>query len=281
MWAAAGIDRWPCRGHCAVSSNPDEVRDIGAVIQDLGAVMARSLVGNLQVVIRVGDLIRALVADPPKVSDVAPNPRALVNRLLDFNIASLRILTDHSLETLNGIISVAESNLRGTGGNRLASSTLSSSAPQSNTVDLRLEGERGARVSAPFLLENFYGRPLDVTFEAESLVAVDREPISASAIAIEPAVVRLPPRGQQVVHISLVLGDQFAAGATYETRVRIVGFEARMVRLIVKVFDRKADSLAKAQPKRKRSAAPIASNRVNRKQGEKRARRRRPQDTQT
>ncbi len=243
--------------------------------------MSRSLVGNLQVVIRVGDLLRALVADPPKVSDVAPSPRALVSRLLDFNIASLRILTDHSLETLNGIISVAESSLRGSAGSRLASSALPSSAAQGDTVELRLEGERGARVSAPFLLENFHDRPLEVTFEAESLIAVDRAPISASAIAIEPGLVQLPPRGQQVVYISLVLGDQFAADATYETRVRIVGFEARMIRLIVRVLDRKADAPAKVRPKQKRRAAPITSNRVNPKQGEKRVRRRRPQETQT
>jgi hypothetical protein len=235
-----------------VKSKPDDVREAEAIIKDLKAVMAHALAGNLEVVARVRDLVGALVSDPPKVGDVVRDPRDLVNRWLDFNISSLRILTEHSIEALNGIISVAEANLDLSPNRSSTSFTSRSVAQRGDAVDLRLEGTRGSRATASFLLENFYNQPLEVTFEAEPLLAPGFPPIPASAIEIEPEIVHLPPRGRQVITVSIALDDAFASGVEYEGKVRIVGFEARMLHLIVRVIESNVEDRGNGPSKRRR-----------------------------
>jgi hypothetical protein len=239
-----------------VNPKPDDVREAEALVKDLKAVMAHALAGNLEVVARVRDLVGGLVSDSPKISDAVRDPRALVNRWLDFNIASLRIITEHSIDALNGIVSVAEASLN-TSPRRSAPNFENRSETQAaEPVELLLEGRRGARASASFQLENFYNHPLEITFEAEPLVAPGRLPISASALEIEPEVAALPPRGRQVVSVSVTLGEAFALGSVYEARVRVVGFEARLLHVVVRVIESNGDPIRGAEPKRRRRVSP-------------------------
>lgn len=236
-----------------MKSKPDDVREAEAIIKELKAVMAHALAGNLEVVARVRDLVGTLVSDPPRVAGVVRDPRLLVNRWLDFNIASLRILTEHSIEALHGIITVAESNL-GTNSSSASSSAGKRPSQSGEAVDLRLEGTRGSRATASFLLENFYNQPLEVTFETGPLIAPGHEPVPASAVVIEPEVVELPARGRQVISISVLLDDAFASNAQYESRVQIVGFEARMLHLIVRVIESNVEAGESARPRPRRRA---------------------------
>jgi hypothetical protein len=214
--------------------------------------MAHALAGNLEVVARVRDLVAGLVSDSPKIPDAVRDPRALVSRWIDFNIASLRIITEHSIDALNGIVSVAEASLDRNPRRSATSFENRSDAHDADPVELRLEGARGARATASFQLENFYSHPLEITFEVEPLIAPGRPPISASAIEIEPKVAQLPPRGRQIVSVSVTLDDGFALGSVYEARVRIVGFEARMLHLVVCARE-SGDVLAQStEPQRRR-----------------------------
>jgi hypothetical protein len=238
-----------------VNSKPDDLREAEEIVRDLKAVMAHALAGNLEVVARVRDLVGALVSDPPKISDAVRDPRALVNRWLDFNIASLRILTEHSIDALNGVVSVAESSLNASRRSSAASAGSHSGTERPEPVELRLEGPRGVRASASFQLENFYNHPLEVTFEAEPLIAPGHEPIGAAAIEIAPQLVQLPARGRQVVSVSVTLGERFSPGAVYEGNVRIVGFEARSLHLSVRVLQNNGEAGTAA--KRRRRASPV------------------------
>jgi hypothetical protein len=244
-----------------VNPKPEDVREAEELVKDLKAVMAHALAGNLEVVARVRDLVGGLVSDSPKISDAVRDPRALVSRWLDFNIASLRIITEHSIEALNGIVSVAEANLSTSPRRSAASAGSRSEARDAEPVELLLEGRRGARASASFQLENFYNHPLEITFEAEPLIAPGRLPIAASAIEIEPEVAQLPPRGRQVVSVSVTLGEAFALGSVYEARVRIVGFEARLLHVVVRVIESSDDAIRSAEPKRRRRVSPLNEGR--------------------
>jgi hypothetical protein len=235
-----------------VNPKPDDVREAEAIVKDLKAVMAHALAGNLEVVARVRDLVSSLVSDPPKIADAVRDPRVLVNRWLDFNIASLRIITEHSIDALNGIVSVAEASLDArsrAGANAFASR---SNGQFAEPVELRIEGLRGTRATASFQLENFYNHPLEITFEAEPLFAPGRAPIAASALEIEPAPLQLPARGKQIVSVSVALDQAFSPGVAYEGRVRIVGFEARSLHVIVRALESHDDARRSTEPKRRR-----------------------------
>ena len=240
-----------------MNPKPDDVREAEAIIKDLKAVMAHALAGNLEVVARVRDLFGSLISDPPKISDAVRDPRVLVNRWLDFNIASLRIITEHSIDALNGIVSEAEASLNASPRGGATSFGNRSNAQYAEPVELRLEGFRGTRATASFQLENFYNHPLEITFEAEPLISPGREPIAASRIEIEPELCQLPPRGRQIVSVSVALDEAFAPGAVYEGRVRIVGFEARMLHVVVRVLDSNVDARGSTEPKRRRRASPL------------------------
>ena len=81
-----------------------------------------------------------------------------------------------------------------------------------------LEGQRGQRLSAPFLLENRYDRALDVAFEVDPLLAPGAAPVPASAITLDPQVLQLPPNGQAIVHACIDLVDGFATGVVTTRR---------------------------------------------------------------
>lgn len=225
------------------------------LVADLKAVLAKSLSGNLELAGRVRDLVRGIAADAPTAVRDPEMRRALVARWLAFNVASLRTLTDSSLETMNAIVTAAEAALLTTTPPPNGASTITTQG-----ADIVLEGRRGERISAPFLLENHYDRVLDVAFEVEPFRAPGLALVPQSALTLDPLALQLPAKGQAIVHAAVALDDSFAGAVTYSTVIRLLGYDARSLRLSVRVVDdalaaRPARNVAPRKAKRKRAAA--------------------------
>jgi hypothetical protein len=207
------------------------------LVAELKAIVAKSVSGNLGLAVRVRDLVRGLAAGAPAAARDPDKRRDLVARWLAFNVASLRALTDSSLDTMNAIVAAAEKTL-------LTQAQAEAPVPEQSGavaaigdggIDIVLEGRRGDRIRAPFLLENFYDRALDVTFDVEPFRAPDRPALPASLLAVDPTTLQLPAKGQAVVHAVVDLVDAFAPEVTYATVIRLAGYDARTMRLSVKV----------------------------------------------
>ncbi len=202
------------------------------LVADLKAVLAKSVSGNLELAARLRDLVRGIAADAPTAARDPEVRRELVARWLAFNVASLCTLTDSSLETMNAIVSAAETTLLG----RPATSP-SAPAVGADGIDIVIEGRRYERPGAPFLLENHYDRVLDVSFEVDPFTAEDHPPVPASVLTLDPQVLQLPAKGQAVVHAYVEIGQGFHVGVVYSTLIRISGFDAKSMRLSVRCTD--------------------------------------------
>jgi hypothetical protein len=236
-----------------VSAAGREPGEANELIADLKRTIAKSVAGNVELAGRVRDLVRELAADAPAAVRDARLRNELLARWLTFNVITLRALTESSLETMNGIVTAAELTLlrkRAAPGANGAGGAPAVAEP----IDLVLQGRRGERVSAPFLLENHYDRALDVAFEAEPFRAAGRPELTAALLVLEPGAVTIPARGQTIVHAAVDLVDDFAAGVTYATVIRLIGYEAKAMRLSVRVTEPVAESAAPPrQARRKRS----------------------------
>lgn len=200
------------------------------LVAELKAVLAKSVSGNLEIAARVRDLVLGIAAGAPTAARDPAVRRDLVARWLAFNVASLRTLADSSLETMDTIVSAAETML-------LGKPPAPAPASSADGIDIVLEGRHGERLSAPFLLENHYDRVLDVAFEVEPFTAPDHPPMPTSLLTLDPPVLQLPAKGQAIVHAYVELADGFVTGAIYSTIIRISGFDARSMRLSVRVVD--------------------------------------------
>ncbi len=226
------------------------------LIAELKGTLARSFAGNVEIVARVRDLVRELAADAPVAVRDPQRRRELVARWLAFNVVSLRALTDSSLDTMNAIVSAAETTLLRTQPSAASPTTSSDPPAVADAVDIVLQGRRGDRLSAPFLLENHYDRTLDVTFDVEPFRAPGRPELPADLVALDPAQVAIPAKGQTVVHAAVDLGDSFSLGVTYATVIRLVGYDAKSMRLSVRVTE---ESVAPRKPRKPRSRRATAT----------------------
>jgi len=240
-----------------------ETRAPEAIIDDLKSVIARSISGNVEVAGRLRALVQAMVNDPPSASAALHDPRSGVSKWLDFNVTTLRVLTEHALGALNGIVTEAELSLLGDRRNAPPSVRSNGTAPVETSgagpatpsaVEIILRGAHGERASSPFLVENHYDRAVDVTFERIGF-GDERRQIPASALQVEPARATLAARGQAIVYLAVTIDDSFEAGTSYFGAIRMVGFDARPVRVRLDVAERAAE------PSRPPSAAPVTQRR--------------------
>lgn len=224
------------------------------LIAELKDVLAKSFAGNVEVAARVRDLVRGLAADAPAAVRDPGVRRELVARWLAFNVESFRALTDSSLATMNAIVTAAETTLLRTQPAATVPGGSTGPAAVADAVDLVVQGRRGERLSAPFLLENHYDRSLDVTFAVEPFHAVGRPDVPAALLSFEPAQIAIPAKGQTIAHAVVDLGGAFDAGVTYGTVIRLVGYDARSMRLSVRVDEPPAAAATTPRPPRRKRA---------------------------
>lgn len=224
-------------------------------VEELKALVAKNVSGQLQVIARVNDLVRR-AGEPGGASRDTSD---ILSTWLAFNLASYATVSTHTLAMLDELIGAAERAL-------LSEAPPTRAAPRAPTepVEMRLEGRRGDRVALPFLVENPYGRALTVTFEAEPLVgAGGGAALPATHVVFEPERLDVPPGGQAIAHAVVVLSHEFAVAETYRTTIRTHGFEGREILLSITVLR----AARRAARPRAADAAPPSRSRAPRKRG--------------
>ena len=216
------------------------------VVDELRSIVAANVAGSVELVARLNAVVRRALADAPE----APPPEAadVLARLLDAGLSSYAEVNRHALALLDGLVSVAERAL-------LPAPPEAVATP----VDVRLDGRVGERVPCPFVVENQYDQPVDVTFRAGPFVAPGRADVPASAVDFEPRRLRVPARAGAVATAVIAVGDGFVPGTTYVTTVKVVGFEGREVGVALAVLDaEEPPAVAQLVPRSKPTAATRA-----------------------
>lgn len=198
-----------------------------AFAEQLKTLAAANVAGNVELMARLNALVK--MAAKSAASQEQPDSSELLARWLDFNLASYTILTNHTLSTLNDLISAAERSLMG-------GSALPPVMPGAARIDLQLEGRPGQQVSAPFMIENQYETPVDVSFEADPLTAEKASPVPSTMVSFEPPKVTVPAQGRAVASAVINVSDDFVVGETYRTTVRVLGFEGREIGIALNIL---------------------------------------------
>ena len=216
------------------------------VVDELRSIVAANVAGSVELVARVNAVVRRALAEAPAAP--APDAADVLARLLDAGLSSYAEVNKHALALLDGLVSVAERALL-----RVPP------APGATSVDVRLDGRVGERVPCPFLVENQYDQPVDVTFRAGPFVALGRADVAESAVDFEPRRLRVPARDSAVATAVITVGDGFVPGVTYVTTVKVVGFEGREVGVALAVLDAdEPPAVAQLVPRPKPTAATRA-----------------------
>lgn len=211
-----------------------EGKSPAGVVEELKSLVAASIAGNVELVARLNTVIREAAAAGPGAAPT--DGGAVLTRLIELGLGSYAELNKHTLALLNGLVGVAERallppSLRAPG----ASSTMGAAGPAGGRVDVRLEGRIGERVACPFVVENQYEQAVDVTFRSDGLVAAGQPDLPPSLVTFEPSRLSILPKGSAVATAIVDVTADFAAGATYTSTVRLVGFEGREMGLALTV----------------------------------------------
>ena len=199
-------------------------------IKEFKSLVAKNVRGNMQLVSRVNELVKnAGKSLGPNRKKNDGKQSALLIRFLDFNLASYEILSSCTLDMLNGLVSAAEHSLFGED-----TATAEAASPKA-CGEIKVEVRQGERLKAPFLVENQYNAPLEISFEAGELIAAVAPSLPSSHIAFEPATLTLDPKKKAVVMALVDVSKSFVVGQTYTSTIRVLGFPGKEVRLALTI----------------------------------------------
>jgi hypothetical protein len=233
------------------SAKTPRVRPLDAVIQEFKSVLTSSIAGNLQAAGRIRNLLTISAPNLRRSAPFADSPKIAANgdvvRILDFALASVKLLTEHSLMIVNGILDEAEARLQDRESIKEDLERASPASAESSGVEIVIKGAPGDRAGSAFLLENKYDRNVEVSFEASDFIAEGRPPVPGVLLDVEPKLCILSPRGQAVVRFSVLIGEAFAPGESYVAVLRTVGFEAQAIRVRLNVDPRAKGPVTEAK----------------------------------
>ncbi len=207
-----------------------EGKTASSFVNEFRSLVAKNFKGNMQIVSRLNELVRSAGAPSgPERQPRGGKQAALLTRLLDFNLASYEVMSSYTLDMLNELISAAEMSLLGRAAAAAAPSPRVSG-------EIQAEVRQGERLKAPFVVENLHSDPVEISFEAGELTALDVPSVPASHIAFEPATFTLAPQQKAVVAALVDVSDLFVVGKTYRSSIRVLGFQGQEVRLALAVL---------------------------------------------
>ena len=194
----------------------------------LKALVAANTSANAQLLNRFAALLRSAVDARPATRTNLQDPQALVSRWLDFNVASYSVISTHSVALMNGLLAAAEK--------ALSPPAAPAGPPAAQPLELRVEGRPGERVTAGFVVENQFDRPLAVSVECDELMPRAGSSVPASLVTFEPATMTIAPHGQGVVQVAITVTKAFEVGQTYSSTIRLLGFQDKEVSLSLTVL---------------------------------------------
>ncbi|MEP7382426.1 MAG: hypothetical protein ABI910_12100 [Gemmatimonadota bacterium] len=98
---------------------------------------------------------------------------------------------------------------------------------------LVLEGEAGTSATGSFLISNDLDRPLSCTLTSSDFADPTGAPAKVRT-TFEPAAVELAPGEQQVVRVTVEIGDALVPGVGYASEIAIAGMEGFAVPVVLR-----------------------------------------------
>jgi hypothetical protein len=214
------------------STAPSGQKSLEEFGEQLKQLVAANLAGNARLLSRLNDFMKEVAstfsaARPRETTE----PAALLSRWLDFNLKTYSVLSTHGLALVNEILGAAESALL-----RKSAAAAETGAETQPRVELRLTGRPGERITSGFAVENHFDRPLAITFTCTDLTPATGEALPAELVAFEPANLTIPPHGEAVAQVAVVITSDFVVAQTYTTTIRFLGFDAKEVGLSITVL---------------------------------------------
>jgi hypothetical protein len=192
---------------------------------ELKQLFDRNLQANLQLLNRAGGVLRGAgqaARDPQRLRGT--DARALVADLLKLQLDFYARLSEQSVQYLNAVVSLAESAVA----DRPAPPATAATA----TV---LAGAVGDTLTFQFQLDNPNDRAVSAAIESREWLGRDGQRVAADSLQFDPAAALIEAKGSRVVQGRLAIDERFAAGATYDTVIRVAGFPGREVALTLAV----------------------------------------------
>lgn len=202
----------------------------GTVLTELKSLLTKNVSENVKLISRIGNLVADSVKTT-KTSGTDTGKTTLINRWLDFNLASCDILSTHTLAMYKNVVATAEKIMAG---NKTSAPAYKTS--EAKPVKIQLKGHQGEKIRSRFLLENHNDYQYDISFEAGELASLNGYVITASRIKFEPATISLKPKEEAVITIAVDLKDDFVAGETYFSTVKVHGFSTKKIIVSIAVL---------------------------------------------
>ena len=214
--------------------------------QELKAILAQSIEGNLQLLRRVSGIVREGSRALRAGSDRPRQPGEIVARLVRLNLSYLSLLTKHGLACAGDLTTVTE---RALGQKRDAEK-----APASPRVEINLQARVGETAAAAFLIENCQPQTVEVSFEGSQIISRRGQPISAATARFDPPRVALEPGSQIAVQALVDISAEFKPGELYLLCIRVVGFEQKEIWIGIDVLPPALEATAPKAGSSKRKA---------------------------
>jgi hypothetical protein len=112
-------------------------------------------------------------------------------------------------------------------------SSLRTASPKPSA--LLFHGAPGASPANAFVVSNNRSQPVEVRFEVTEMSNEDGTVRFEPSAKFVPEICRLAPNSEQIVQCSILLTEQYQAGATYRAHIRVVGIPEMTIGIMVQV----------------------------------------------
>lgn len=201
---------------------PEEFAD------EIKKVLSANVSKSIQLMTRANNLIKDTVQNFSTADrKSAAKESDILERWLNFNVATYTVINDHALSLLEKLITVAEESISGNPPKKNA---------ENKAVDISISGRPGEKQSTYFLIQNHYDHPLEISFEASPFVAENVPVLPNTHITFDPSSATLKENEQRTIKVDVDITKQFVPGTTYTTNIHVSGFEAKELILSITVL---------------------------------------------
>lgn len=196
-------------------------------VNEIKTILSANVSKSIQLMTRANDLIKNTFQTVSSPDRASMDESDVLERWLNFNVATFSVISDHAFSLLDKLITVAEGAIVG---------DIPGKGSAEKQVDIYITGQQGEKCSAAFLIQNHYDEALDISFEATHLVAESTAPLPSTHVNFDPSSTTLKPGEQKIIEVTVDIGKEFVPGKTYVTNIHVLGYESKELILFIKVL---------------------------------------------
>ena len=200
---------------------PEEFAD------EIKKILSANVSKSIHLMTRANNLLKDTVESIASSNKEPVDKSELLNRWLNFNVATYTVINDHTISLLEKLITIAEGSIIG--------KTQETTAEEKN-IDINITGHQGEKQSTFFLIKNHYDNPLDISFEASPLIAEGTQLLPNRYITFDPSTTTLKEREEKTIKVIVDINEDFIPGKTYITNIHVIGYETKELILSIEVL---------------------------------------------